>query len=506
MPLFSGLVNRFEKINASLERHFWRYSALLLALFLASSIAQDLRSKMWLDELFTLFVAKESGPAQIVKAIKEGCDGLPPLYALIVHLILPVVKHDGFAVRLPATIGYGGMILCMLAFCRRRLPAVYSFIAPLLACNACLYYSTEGRPYGLVAGCAAGALLCWQIGAEGYRRSLVLPLLSLCLALMVALHYYAVFFLIPLLLGELVRARSLKKLDFSFLAAILPAPLVLALHYPLISSARQFQLHYWSIAYLGMVTSFFNEYFYPILAICSISMFVLALLPHSSPTQGVYRNLLPSHEWAVLGALTLMPPLVVSASTYTTHVFGDRYILWTVIGFALLACVMLCMAAHGQSAVGVTVLAVLLALLAKQELEPWRQTPVLREGQGVLRELEKLPAGNEAIIVANGHIFMELSYYAGDPIRQRLVYPLSRELDLRYENSDTSALIFQALRRRTSLPIKDLDTILSANHRFLLAATRWEYLPWHLVSVGYHVVPLRSATPHRLLYEVEAPR
>jgi hypothetical protein len=201
-----------------------------------------------------------------------------------------------------------------------------------------------------------------------------------------------------------------------------------------------------------------------------------------------------------------MPPLVVAVSTYTTHIFGDRYILWTVIGFALLTCVMLCMAAQGQAAVGVTVLAVLLALLAKQELEPWRRTPVLREGQAVLRELEALPAGNELIVVANTHIFMELSYYAEDPIRQRLVYPLSRDLDIRYENSDTSALIFQALRRRTNLPIKDLDTILSANPRFLLAATRWEYLPWHLVSVGYHVVPIRSAPPHRLLYEVETAR
>jgi hypothetical protein len=323
---------------------------------------------------------------------------------------------------------------------------------------------------------------------------------------MVALHYYAVFFLIPLLLAELVRARSLKKLDFAFLAAILPTPLVLALHYPLIVSGRQFQPHYWSIAYLGMVTSFFNEYFYPILAICSIALFVLAVLPHSSPTKSVYRLVLPSHEWVVLGTLALMPPLVVAVSTYTTHIFGDRYILWTVIGFALLTCVMLCMAAQGQAAVGVTVLAVLLALLAKQELEPWRRTPVLREGQAVLRELEALPAGNELIVVANTHIFMELSYYAEDPIRQRLVYPLSRDLDIRYENSDTSALIFQALRRRTNLPIKDLDTILSANPRFLLAATRWEYLPWHLVSVGYHVVPIRSAPPHRLLYEVETAR
>ena len=126
---------------------------------------------------------------------------------MIVAQTLPVVKPEALALRLPATLGYCAMVLCLMAFCRRRLPAVYAFVAALFACDALLFNSTEGRGYGIVLGCAAGALLCWQMAAEGRRRALTVTLLAFCLALMTALHYYAIFFPVPLAVAEIVRCR-----------------------------------------------------------------------------------------------------------------------------------------------------------------------------------------------------------------------------------------------------------------------------------------------------------
>ena len=146
----------------------------------------------------------------------------------------PAVKLEALALRLPATLGYCAMVLCLMAFCRRRLPAVYSFVATLFACDALLFYSTEGRCYGMVLGCAAGALLCWQMAMEGRRRALSVTLLAFCLALMTALHYHAIFFLVPLAVAEIVRCRKSLKPDLAIMAAMLPAVLVLAVHYPLI--------------------------------------------------------------------------------------------------------------------------------------------------------------------------------------------------------------------------------------------------------------------------------
>lgn len=134
-----------HRINLVLEEHFGLCSIFFIGLLLAAAIAGDLRNKMWVDELFTLAVANQENAKEIVKATLEGCDGAPPLYAIVVHETLRWVHPEQLAVRLPATLGFCGMLLCLLAFCRRRLPAVYAFVAAAVACYGCLCYATEGR-------------------------------------------------------------------------------------------------------------------------------------------------------------------------------------------------------------------------------------------------------------------------------------------------------------------------------------------------------------------------
>jgi hypothetical protein len=258
IPNRSAILRLADEISVALERSFWPYAALFAGVFLVCAIVRDVRTKMWLDELLTLHMSQQASPGEIVKATLEGCDGAPPLYAMIVRAILPWVRHEALAVRLPATLGFGGMVLCLLAFCRRRLPAVYSFISVLLACTTCLSYSTEGRGYGVVLGCTAGALLCWQAAADGRRRILAIPLLAFCLALMTAMHYYSMFFLVPLFLAETARWRTCGKLDFAIIAAMVPVLLVIGLHYPLIAASKQFQGHFWSPAVLGRIPELYS--------------------------------------------------------------------------------------------------------------------------------------------------------------------------------------------------------------------------------------------------------
>src|ERR1035438_8140786 len=91
-----------DEISVAVERHFWLFAALFAILFLASAIAIDIRTKLWMDEILTLHMAQQGGPGEIVKATLEGCDVSPPLYAMIVHAILPWVRNEALAVRLPA--------------------------------------------------------------------------------------------------------------------------------------------------------------------------------------------------------------------------------------------------------------------------------------------------------------------------------------------------------------------------------------------------------------------
>ena len=279
IPDRSVFLRMADEINVVLEKHFRLFAGILVALLMAGALIKDVRTFMWADELVTLHMSQQASLREIIKATVEGCDQLPPLYAMMVHAIHPWIRHDALAVRLPSTLGYCGMVLMMLAFCRRRLPAVYSLVAALLACNACLEYSIEGRSYGAVLGCAAGALLSWQAAIDGRRRALAIPLLSFCLVLMTALHYCAFFFFIPLFAAEMVRWRKSGKLDLAVLAAMAPMLLVLGLHYPFIVAGKQFQEHHWSPAVWGHIRGVYTGYF---LTICLPPLVTLAVFSRTA--------------------------------------------------------------------------------------------------------------------------------------------------------------------------------------------------------------------------------
>jgi hypothetical protein len=496
-----------DKINAELERHLWFWAILFVVVFLAIAIAKDVRTPMWADELLTLQVSQQAGPAEMVKATIEGIDGQPPLYPMIVRAILLVVRNEALAVRLPATLGYCGMIICLLAFCRRRLPTAYSMAAALLACDACLLYSVEGRSYGVVLGCAAGALLCWQAAVDGRHRHLTIPLFALCLALMTAMHYYSVFFLVPLFLAEMVRWRTSRKLDLSILAAMAPVLLVLGVHYPLIAASARFQNHFWSPAAWHCIPEVYDSYFVTILGRCMLPLMVLAVLWATSDDRSATPPDLTAPEWVVAGAFSLMPVCVVILSIYTTHVFIPRYTLWAVPGFAVLVAACLCRAARGRASVGVSLLGLLVALAALGEaayLLHVRERPALRAGEAVRQALASLPDGAEPIVVADSHVFLELSYYAESRIRERLIYPVSCDLELRYFGNDTAPLLLTALSHRTKLHIIGYDAVIASQKRFVLAALRNNPLPRDLIKAGYRVVPIGSSVAP-VLYEVEDP-
>jgi hypothetical protein len=490
-----------DQISAFLERHFRLCAALFVGVFLLCSIVIDVRTKMWLDEIYTLITAQQANLGEIVKATLEGCDGAPPLYAMMVHAILPWVRVPALVVRVPSTLGYCGMLLCLLAFCHRRLTAVYSFVAALLACNACLVYATEGRGYGIVMGCAAGALLCWQAAADGRRRMLALPLLALCLALMTAAHYYSIFFAIPLCVAEMVRWRRTGKLDIGVLAAMASVPIVLGLHYPFIEASRRFQEHFWSQAKWHSISLVYNNFFNPWLA---ASGAVIALLARGAGRR-VKQAGLTSPEWVAGGAFLLMPLVVVVLAKYTTHAFVGRYILWSITGDAVLAAGLLWVAARGASAAGLGMMGVLLALLCAREATSLHSRPDLRNGETILRQLERLPDSSEPIVVPSNIVFMELAYYAEPRLRERLIFPVSRELGLRYLGYDTPQLIMSAIGHRTPLNIVPYDAVLAANPHFILAVLPWDYLNLDLVKSGYSLAPIGSFSP-TALYEAEAPK
>ena len=133
------------------------------------------------------------------------------------------------------------------------------------------------------------------------------------------------------------------------------------------------------------------------------------------------------------------------------------------------------------------------------------EMPGLRITEAQRQVLASLPESVEPIVVPDVHLFMGLSYYAEGRIRERLIYPVSRDLELRYTGSDTGSLVLFALGHHTSLHITGYDAVLAANPRFVLAVLPQDYLPAHLVQAGYRLAPI-GASLAPALYEAVAPR
>ena len=494
-----GVVRLADKVNASLEKHFWRWAVGFAVLFLVASIARDLRAPLWFDEFFTLHLAKLPSAREII----GFNDASPPLYPILVHWLLPIVGNEALAVRLPSTLGYCAMLLCLWAFCRGRLPAVFAFAVPFLTFERGLFFATDGRPYGLVLGCAAGALLCWQMAAEGHRRTLTIPLLAVCLALMVALHYYAIFFLVPLFLAEMVRWRLSGRLDFGVLAAMVPAPLVLGVHYALFVAGQDYGANFWAQPSLGAIAPFYERFLLPPLILGGLAVLVVVLLAASSSRSrdSTQRVTFPVHEWTALAAFVLLPPVVIVVSMFTTHAFFERYLLWTVLGFSVLGAAGLSTLVRGRPAAGLALIVIAIAAMARLEIGPLFGPPILPTAEGMRQELNTFASdGSGPVVVANAHAFMELSYYLDPPLRDRLVFPLSRDLDLKYRGFDTDVLTLGPLSRIAPIRVQAYEEVLAENKNFLLAAFEHDYLPEHLTASGYRVTPVADATT---LYRVQ---
>ena len=206
------------------------------------------RKPLWYDELVVLHVARLRTLADLWAALRAGADFNPPLYHVATHGTFAVLGAGSLATRLPAMIGFWVMALSLFRFVGRRCGPLYGWVGLLFPLTTGAYglYAYEGRSYGAVLGCCGLALVCWQSAAEGERRGIALAGLALSLGAAVASHYYAVLLFIPLLLGEMVRWLSRRRVDPAMGLALLAGLVPLALLLPLIQEAMAYRHSFWA--------------------------------------------------------------------------------------------------------------------------------------------------------------------------------------------------------------------------------------------------------------------
>jgi hypothetical protein len=185
--------------------------------------------------------------------------------------------------------------------------------------------------------------------------------------------------------------------------------------------------------------------------------------------------------------MALLPAIVVFGSMLTIKTFVDRYLVWTVTGFAILGAALLYRITRGSALAAASVIVLLLGAFAAASAAGILKSSHLRESQPVLTELMRLPAGSTPIVIADHHAFMELTYYAPRELRSRIVYVVSPSMERAYTGTDTGDLLLSALARHTSLPIVTYDEFVRRNKHFLLVARAEDWLVWKFDRSGYHV-------------------
>ena len=418
---------RVERIGAPL-------AVVASVIYWAVTLLLARRKLMWNDELYTYYIAILPSMRDVWGALLAKGDQTPPFFYIVTRLALRLFGISSISIRLPEMVAFWGMSACLFVTVRRRMTPLSALCAALVPCVTFAYrYAFEARSYGLVLGFAAAAYLSWQSLAFHKNRTLWLGCLVLSLAAAASSHYYAMFVLLPLAAGELVRSATRRRFDLAVWIAFALSVVPLAWQLPLIRAGTDYSGAFWSPPQWVKIPDFYVDLLTPalvpfvaILVICGI----VAVLTRDRLAARSRAIALPLDEVAAAIGFIVIPVIAVIAAKLVTGAFVNRYALPAVIGFSVLA------GFGSASALGRNALMRLLVVTsicgwfvlsqARELIQPTEATlPVSVES--IARPatwLEAVPAAYRdlPLVIADPQTFATLSHYGVREIRTRIVY------------------------------------------------------------------------------------
>jgi len=421
----------------------------------------------------------------------------PLLYHALSHASMQVFGATAFAQRLPSLLGFLLMQVCLFFLVRRlqgeRAAAV---AATFPALSATLYYAVEGRPYGLLLGFCALAMLCWVRAASDSQQSRTLPLVGLAFALaaMLNTHYFAVLLLIPFAAAELWRTISRRRLDIPMLTALVAGVAGIVFTRPFMKAAGAFRTHYYNQGSVGLrditraYRSLIVDYTTMPIALQRISAAVLVVLALALIAacwrhwQRGDSRLNPA-LWVLLVTLAGLPFAGYLLARFVTHSIEVRYVLGALIAISALLAISLARRLESDRVFSAVMIVMGIALLAsgavrirsqKRDSEARLASLVLPEA--ALRFLLQHP--DRRFYIQDMGAFEEDRYYIPDPgLKERIALMYSSDEELRWNQHDTMALTAMHLQQFTTLPVEAYEQARARDGEqlFLLRHTGWDW-------------------------------
>jgi uncharacterized membrane protein len=478
------------------------------------------------DEMYAFQTASVPTVAELVRVQRTWPISLDPLlYPLLAHAGMKAFGVGAFALRLPALLGFLLMQVCLFFFVRRLAgERAGAMAAAFPALTATLYYSAEGRPYGLMLGLYALALLSWQVatretgnreqGTGSRHRGWALVGLALAIALTINAHYFGVLLLVPVCAAEGFRSMQRRRTDWPVMAAIYVGMAGFAATMPFLKAAGEFRKNYYNSGWVGLhdITRAYRSIFvdYTRMSMSTQHLWMVALVAFAAALAwGCVRQIvgrgretrIPAAEWVLMLVLAALPFCGFLLARLVTHSIEVRYVLGAVVAISAMLAVSIrpWLRRDGVFAAVMVVLGVAIVGTGAARIHAEQRKTAQRLASLVLpaevkAALDANPDGR--LYVQDMGAFEEDRFYEPDAdVRARMTLVYSRAEELRWRRHDTMALTAMHIGRFTGLPVVEYEALRArpGEHLFVLYHTSWDWANQAFAADGARVRPMGHA-------------
>jgi hypothetical protein len=496
-PLVMSRVQRIarwvNRLAAHADRSLVLPIAVLSLLYLAVTIVFAQRKLMWNDELYTYYMARLPTMSDVWAALMSRGEQTPPFFYWTTRVSFHLFGVNNLSVRLPEIIGFWVMLAALYVFVARRSSSLSGLCAAAFPLVTNAYsFAFEARPYGLLLGYGALALVSWQSVTMNHRRPVALVCLAASVAAAVSTQYYGVLVLLPLAVGEGVLSVTRRRLDLSVWAVLAFSIVPLAFHFPLMRAGAAYSSAFWSRPQWVNVPDFYIDLLtyalVPTAFILVVGSLYAFIRSDQAPSGASPPPVLPLHEVAAACAFIVFPFVCVVLAKVATGAFVNRYAIQAVLGFAVLAGFGAAAAFRRSAAmrfvVAVTLVGWFLLSQAREFIQPTGfSMPVSRAQIDRATQWLANPDRDLPVVVADPQSFAVLSHYGSGEVKSRIVYLADPDLALKHlgHNSVERGML-DLLRPWFGMNVVEFEPYMAGHSRFLLYGdfVRLSFLNWLL--------------------------
>jgi hypothetical protein len=403
-----------------------------LASILTLHVSVNRAKPLDFDETIVSKTALQPHLPSLWNILASGQSPHPPLNFLAVRAAYAAFGVSDFSTRLPTTLGFTLMGICLFFFVEKRSNPAYGAVAMLLPIlSMARVYAMEAKPYASLLGWTGIALLCWQNAQPGSpRRAVALLGLGLALASATSSHFFGALLAVPLLAGEAVRWWGRRRIDWPMLASISLNYWPLLFFIPILKAGRAVHgTHPWQTSLtLGFIPRSFDLL---LMDAAAPLLFCVLWAGTFRPARPDTRRL-PADELAAAAILALLPVVAFCGLRLAgIHVIEEKYLIAMVVGVSILFSWSL-YALAGRSLLLGTVLAATLLF--------WCCRDFLRELHGAQQERFEVvnfrPPAPDLPILIDTPRFATVERYATPEISNRIFYLIDPQARLKYIGTD----------------------------------------------------------------------